>query len=133
MKILVVDDDRAVRTSIRLILSGKGFDVLEAQDGAAFMQQAKSAGISAVLVDLIMPDVDGFTIIAQVGRMLGPVPVIAMSGSFPRAGSCQPEEFRIARELGATAILRKPFRPAELLATINQALDRGADARGASV
>ena len=124
MRILVVDDDRAVRTSIRLILTGKGFDVLEALNGAAGLEQAKSADVAVVLVDLFMPDVDGPAVIAQLRGMLGPVPVIAMSGSFPRGKSDSPDDHALARELGATAVMHKPFRPAELIATIEQALGR---------
>ncbi len=124
MKILVVDDDRAVRTSIRLILTGKGFDVLEAANGRAGLEHAQFAGISLVLVDLFMPDVDGLTVIAQLRERLGSVPVIAMSGSFPRGNSDTPDEHKLARELGATAVMHKPFRPGELIATIEQALGR---------
>ncbi len=77
-----------------------------------------------MLVDLFMPDVDGPAVIAQLRGMLGPVPVIAMSGAFPRGNADTRDEHDLARELGATAVMHKPFRPGELIATIEQALAR---------
>jgi DNA-binding response OmpR family regulator len=125
MQILLVDDDHAVRTSIRLVLKANGFEVIKAENGAVGLEKAaKAKGISLVLVDLLMPDVNGFKLISELRSTLPSVPIIAMSGSIARVNAEVPDEFKAAIELGATTTIHKPFRPHELVSTIKKVLGR---------
>jgi DNA-binding response OmpR family regulator len=122
MRILIIDDDAAVRASIKIVLRSKGFDVVEAGDGEAGLEKAKDTSISLMMIDLFMPGLNGFKTMQALRQQLPSVPIIAMSGSVSRGETGTPEEFETASELGAHAVMHKPFRPEELLAVVNKAL-----------
>jgi two-component system KDP operon response regulator KdpE len=118
--ILIVDADHAISTALRVLLEYKGFEVRIAETGAAAL-----GALAALGADLIVVDVTGRELrddSAWVGllRAKAPaVPIIAVGHSVS-AGCGRPAEDALARAvaLGATAVLRKPFRPADLLDAI---------------
>ena len=115
---LVVDDDRRVRDLIRLTLEEGGFDVTTAADGAEAIAFAGSTRPGVLVLDLTLPQADGFAVAAAVRRIHGdgvPILVITADGS--------PAEK--ASRLGARGWLRKPFDVDELVALVDRALDRG--------
>jgi DNA-binding response OmpR family regulator len=121
-RILLIDDDTAVRTTVRVMLERSGFEVVEAGDGKA--AQRLLAGVDLVITDVLMPDMDGVDVMAMVRREGHSVPVIAMSGG----GKVDSKSYlEMARALGAFATIAKPFELEHLLTTVRAALaSRGA-------
>jgi CheY-like chemotaxis protein len=115
--ILIVEDQPPMRGAIADVLRSKDCDVVEVWNG----QQAMSAldehrqpgsTLCLVLLDLMMPGVDGFQVLRHLAGLGSYVPVVAMSA--------YPEGLIDARAAGACATLRKPFDVDELLATIQK-------------
>ena len=121
-RILLIDDDTAVRTTVRLLLERAGYQIVEAPDGKAAKQLV--AGVDLVITDLLMPDMDGVDVLAMLRKEGHRVPVIAMSGG----GKVDSKSYLdVARAMGAFATIAKPFELEDLLATVRDALaSRGA-------
>ena len=121
-RILVIDDDTAVRTTVRLLLERAGYEIVDAADGKAARRLLD--GVDLVITDLLMPDMDGVDVLAMLRREGHTVPVIAMSGG----GKVDSKSYlEVARALGAFATIAKPFDLEHLLATVRDALaSRGA-------
>jgi len=118
-RILVVDDDEAVRTSVRQALKRFGHMVTEAADGAAALRSLESEAVDLVITDIIMPEMEGIETIRILRRDRPDLPIIAMSGG----GRGRSEDYLgVARTFGAACVLRKPFSPDDLLAAIATAL-----------
>jgi two-component system cell cycle sensor histidine kinase/response regulator CckA len=117
-RILVVDDEKTVRTFTKLLLEQLGFEAVEAEDGLAAIEilRAQSARIAAVLLDLTMPRMDGLETLSAIRRVAPGVPVILTSGF----GTSRPED--VAGGLAPEAVLRKPYKPEQLLATLQGVL-----------
>jgi len=79
--ILIVDDHESFRRTARLLLEAEGYDVLgEAADGTAALARARELGPEVVLLDVHLPDIDGFDVAARLtGREDGPVVVLTSS------------------------------------------------------
>jgi CheY-like chemotaxis protein len=124
--ILVVDDDPALRRSIRTFLEGYGYAIREA-DGAREGQAAiREACPDLILTDIYMPDGDGFELIREIRNGDRPVPIVAMSGG-AHPGY---DQLEVAEKLGAVGIIDKPFRQSNLLEMVERALaGRGVPAR----
>jgi CheY-like chemotaxis protein len=86
-KVLVVDDDAAVRNSIVLILRASGYDVSVATDGFDALLQLKKSLPAIVISDLNMPEMSGFEFLSVVRRRFPEISVIAMSGAYPSGDS----------------------------------------------
>jgi CheY-like chemotaxis protein len=127
-RILIVDDDRDVRGLLRLILQIAGHQVLEAADGVEALCFLRSVGVDLVFCDLFMDGKDGLQTIREARRDFPGVPVVAMSGG---GLGGKVDLLGIARLLGATLTLRKPFARQEALDAVEQALPRGAPVGGA--
>ena len=116
-RILVVEDDAAIRRAIVSQLRGEGYDVIEAGDGREGLAAARADRPDLVLTDLAMPVMDGFELITTL-RKSSPTPVIVLS---VRGG----EADRVrALDLGADDFVGKPFSVAELLARVRAQLRR---------
>lgn len=78
--VLIVDDDAIIRELMRLVLTEEGFDVIEAPDGAAALELAGQAQPALILLDLLMPVMDGWQFIESYYRRTGPpAPIIALT------------------------------------------------------
>jgi two-component system, OmpR family, response regulator MprA len=116
-KILIVDDDPAVLNSLRRALSLEGFDVLLAADGETALALAASAAPALVVLDVMLPGIDGFTVCQQI-RARSDLPVLMLT-----ARDTVPD--RVAGlDRGADDYLVKPFAFDELLARIRALLRR---------
>jgi DNA-binding NtrC family response regulator len=116
-RILIVDDDTAVRTTVRHILERAGYDTVEAADGRAGSKLLD--GVDLVITDLLMPEVDGVDLLGAIRREGHTMPVIAMSGG----GRVDSKSYlEVARALGAYATIAKPFDLEQLLATVRDAI-----------
>ncbi|HET7705059.1 MAG TPA: response regulator transcription factor [Thermoanaerobaculia bacterium] len=116
-RILVVDDDPAIRRSIVAELRSVGYETIEAVDGRDALSAAARGKPDLVISDLAMPVMDGFALITAVRKSLAtPIIVLSVRGN---------EADRVrALDLGADDFVAKPFSTAELLARIRAQLRR---------
>ena len=117
-KILVIDDDQAIRGAIRRILERDGHQVSEAENGERGLALFRAEGPELVVTDLIMPEKEGIETILELRALSPDVKILAMSGSDPvgRLGD--------AEALGANASLAKPFSVDGLRAAVADLLGR---------
>jgi CheY-like chemotaxis protein len=121
--ILVIDDDPAVRMTIRLVLEREGHTVKLATDGLAGMKAIKAGGIDLLIVDIFMPGMDGIETIREVRQHQPDLPAIVISGtSLGGAGLQAPDFLAMAVKLGAVRSLQKPFKPRDIIAAVSQCL-----------
>src|SRR6188472_2626240 len=129
MRILVVDDERAVRESLRRALELEGYDVDLAEDGESALERLSGiAEADAVILDVLMPGIDGLEVCRRLRAGRNAVPVLMLTA---RAEV----DSRVAGlDAGADDYLPKPFALAELLARLRALLRRaGNDDGGAGV
>ena len=119
MKILVVDDERAVRDSLRRALELEGYDVDLAVDGGDALQRLEANGQpDAVILDVLMPGVDGLDVCRQLRRKGNGVPVLMLTAR------TEVEDRVAGLDAGADDYLPKPFALEELLARLRALLRR---------
>jgi CheY-like chemotaxis protein len=128
-RILIVDDDQAVRATITLLLHAAGHEVVAASDGRGGIAKCESEQFDLLIVDIFMPGMDGLETIQRICRQKPNLPIIVMSGLNFRSASPTPPDFlTMATKLGAARALRKPFRPSELHEAVHDCLNRSPDA-----
>jgi two-component system KDP operon response regulator KdpE len=113
--VLVVDDHPKVLRFIEIDLKLRGYEVLTATSGGEALELLKSRKPSIMLLDIIMPGVDGLEVLKQL-RTYSRLPVIAFSAS--------PGERDNAMRLGADDFMTKPFHPDDMVKRIEALLDR---------
>jgi CheY-like chemotaxis protein len=121
-RILVIDDQTSVRSAIRALLEYEGHTVVAAECGHNAVSAIEAFAFDVVLVDIIMPELDGLDTIKILRDSAPAVPIIAMSGYSFRGGSSDLDFFRMASDLGASCCLQKPFRPRQLIDAIESCL-----------
>ncbi len=128
-RILLVDDEEADALPVVAALSGAGYDVTVARDGWDGLAQARRLLPDLVLLDVKMPQMDGWTFMkfVRAHRDLAAIPVVFLTGSTSRA-----DQERGLR-LGAAAYLTKPMDPERLLEALAAVLDRRGTPRAADV
>ena len=134
-RILVVDDDTAVRAAIKLVLEQEGHEVVLASNGRAGVSAVEGNDFDIVICDIFMPGMDGIETIQAFHQFNPQMPVIAMSGFMFRDGQAPaPDYLSLSTKLGAAYSLRKPFRPHELLKAVRECTAnalRGTDRKAA--
>lgn len=116
-RILVVDDEERMVRFIRLNLEHDGFQVIEAFNGSQALEQLRTNLPDLVLLDVMMPDIDGFEVLRMI-RETNTIPVIMLTAKGD-------EEDRIrGLELGADDYITKPFSPRELVSRVRAVLRR---------
>jgi len=129
--VLVVDDDPAVRTTIRLVLERDGHKVSVAADGRAGLAALAGGGIDLLIVDLFMPGMDGLETLREVRRHHADLPVIVISGtSLAGPGTEAPDFLAMAIKLGAVRSVQKPFKPRDIIDSVQACLGNAATPRG---
>jgi CheY-like chemotaxis protein len=118
--VLLVDDELSIRTICRVNLEGDGLAVAEAADGSDALEQVKRKRPSLVLLDVMMPGVDGWRVAEELAadEETRDIPVVFLSA---RAAH---EDRLHAQELGAVGYVVKPFDPLELAGTVREVLGR---------
>src|ERR1700761_8421784 len=112
-RILIVDDDLHVGQAISVWLKAHGFRVSTADGGASGLAALDDATFDLMIVDVFMPQMQGFEAIRLFHERAPTVPLIAISGyAFSGIESAGSEFPRLATRLGATRCLRKPVKPA---------------------
>jgi len=117
-RILVIDDEVAVRKVIVRMLTSAGHEVSAAPDGAAGLRLWREAGADLVLTDLHMPEMNGLEVIRALRAAELTLPVVAMSGT----GAAREDLTQAVQQLGSVGILGKPFSWDELIGVIAAAL-----------
>jgi DNA-binding response OmpR family regulator len=122
-RILVVDDDENILNLERTILEQKGFDVIGAGGGQEALDLLAQQTFDLVLLDVMMPEVDGFTVCRKIKEdsRLKDVPVIFLTAK--GGGEALAEGF----ESGAVMYINKPFTANKLLTIVNTMLESGSN------
>ena len=116
-RILTVEDDERIRTAVRMALEEEGWDVEETASGEAALDSFNRTPADVVLIDIMLPGIDGFEVCRSI-RRLGDVPIVMVTA---RSDS---HDVVAGLEAGADDYLRKPFDPKELSARIRALLRR---------
>lgn len=119
--ILVVEDDAAIRRGLCDILKFSHYRVLEAADGQAGLEAAMAPDLDLILLDILMPKMDGLTVLRELRNQKVSTPVI-----FLTAKGLEEDRVRGLRT-GADDYMVKPFSPQELLARVEAVLRRSAE------
>lgn len=120
-RVLLVDDDEDVRHMTRVSLGFEGFDVTEAPDGTAGIEAVRAGKPDAVILDVMMPGLDGLEVLRQLREDpdLADLPIVLLTA---KAGINAEQE---GWDAGATAYLTKPFTGTALAGTLRRLLESG--------
>lgn len=119
-KILVVDDEERIRRLVRMYLERSGFIVEEAQDGKEALDMALRDGYSLIILDLMLPSMDGRDVCTQIRQQLE-TPIIMLTAAGEEMNRIQ------GFELGADDYVVKPFSPRELVMRVKALLKRSGE------
>jgi DNA-binding response OmpR family regulator len=117
-RVLVVEDDPSIALGLRINLEAEGFEVLSAEDGEAGLTMTRDQQPDLVILDVMLPKMNGFQVLQAIRREGLMVPIIVLS-----ARSAEMDKVT-GLELGAEDYVAKPFSLAELLARVRAALRR---------
>ena len=118
--IMVIDDDIQVRTFLRRLLEGEGYEVREAGNGTEGVKAFRQRPTDLVLCDIFMPEKDGLQTIRELHNEFGKVKIVAMSGGNHQLSQVVVLPF--AKKYGAVAALQKPLAPKTLLGAVREVL-----------
>src|SRR5512135_832618 len=127
-KILNIDDSPTVQRLIEMILSSQGYQVVLASDGEEGIAKAKSEKPALILVDFVMPKMNGFQVCKTLKEdpEFRDTPIILVTSKGDKVGS------KFVDTLGITEYFTKPFQPEELLAKIREVIDKRKAAEAAA-
>ncbi|HWL12057.1 MAG TPA: response regulator transcription factor [Ureibacillus sp.] len=118
-KLLVVDDDSHIRELIRIILSKEGLSIVEAADGKAALELLETEKIDLIILDIMMPNMDGWAFCQEVRTYYSDtLPILMLTAKGETAQKVK------GFDLGADDYLVKPFEVAELVARVKALLKR---------
>ncbi len=124
-RILIADDDPVLRDSLASVLELEGYSVDEAGNGRDAVSHANARRPDLALLDLKMPQLDGWTVFSQLDRITPPFPVIFITGLS--------DQYQKALQTGADALMEKPLNISILLRAIRQLITEGTSRRGQSM
>jgi len=124
-RLLLVEDDARLADMLCEYLGQAGFRLAHAASGAAALEKVADGGYDAIILDLMLPDMDGLDVCRQV-RARSDTPVLMLTGRG------EPVDRIVGLELGADDYLPKPFEPRELLARLRAILRRRVSGRNAA-
>ena len=125
IRILTVEDDERIRTAVKLALQDEGWTVAEAENGEQALATFAQAPADVVLIDIMLPDIDGFEVCRAI-RRTSDVPIVMVTARDDT------HDVVAGLEAGADDYLTKPFAPKELSARIRDLLRRARSADPAS-
>ncbi len=117
-RILIVEDERPMRLALEDVLAGEGYRVLSAVDGQSGLERAIAEKPDLVLLDVMMPKLDGYAVCAELRRLDNPVPILMLTAKGMVEDRVQ------GLDVGADDYLVKPFSTEELLARVRALLRR---------
>ena len=127
--VLVIDDSDSVRRTVRTMLESAGHDVVVAFDGVDGIMQFQEQSFDLVISDVVMPRKDGLQTVRELRQMTDEVPIIVMSGGLQLSNSGGGRRdiddlLCVAKDIGATRTISKPFSQGDLLAVVGECLGR---------
>src|SRR3990172_2738132 len=120
--ILVVEDEQTIREVVRRYLERDGFEVREAADGRVALDAVEDELPDLIVLDLMLPGVDGLTLTRQLRQRRSNIPIVTLTAKGDTMDRIH------GLELGADDYIVKPFSPQELVARIRAVLRRAGDA-----
>jgi two-component system response regulator (stage 0 sporulation protein F) len=118
-KVLIVDDEAAIRGLLRMAFEAQGFEVAEADNGAEALSLHDSFSPAAVVIDLIMPGMEGIETIRRLRSLNATLRIVALSGG----GSMGFTDYlKYAQQLGADLAMSKPVAIKELVRQVSRLL-----------
>ena len=119
-RVLVVDDDAPIRLLCRVNLEAEGMEVLEAADGADGLEKARAARPDVVLLDVMLPKLDGWHVAEALleDPDTGEIPIVFLTARAELRDQAH------GLEIGGVEYITKPFNPVELADVIRELLDR---------
>src|SRR5437773_6359375 len=117
-RILIIEDELPMRTALKDCLEAEGYRVLTAADGETGLKRALEEKPDLILLDIMMPRLDGFAVCAELRRLENPVPILMLTAKG------QVEDRVHGLDVGADDYLVKPFSTEELLARVRALLRR---------
>jgi DNA-binding response OmpR family regulator len=117
-RLLIIEDEAPMRTALTDLLAAEGYRVLSAVDGESGLQRALDEKPDLILLDIMLPKLDGFALCAELRRLSNPVPVLMLTAKG------QIEDRVAGLDAGADDYLIKPFSTDELLARVRALLRR---------
>lgn len=117
-RILIVEDDKDIRDGIEIYLKNQGYNVSKAADGVEGLEKIESEEIHLAIVDIMMPRMDGITMMMRVREKGYDFPVIMLSAKSEEVDKI------MGLNMGADDYVTKPFTTLELLARVNSHLRR---------
>lgn len=119
-RILVTDDDTALRDTLVKLLRLRGYEVDEARDGLEGAKMLASQRYDLLITDIVMPNQEGLESIIKAHKLYPQMKIIAMSG----AGKTSTEVYlRVAKNVGADHTFQKPWSPKDMLAKVDELLN----------
>ena len=127
-KILIVDDDPDMRLAIASVLNSRSYEVIEACDGREALRKLKEEKPDLLLLDLLMPEMDGFDVIKELRinqeKEYPDIPVLVIS-SVREEASQRRYELELGRKLDIDDYIEKPIEPFILLGRVEKLLSKG--------
>jgi len=122
MKILIAEDSATIRRLVAARLAADGYDVVEAADGEEALNLARSNQPDLLILDKVMPKLDGFEVVRALREdpATKAVPIVMLTGSTDE------DDVLGGLGLGVDEYMPKPFSPRELSARVRRTLDRAA-------
>ena len=115
--ILICDDDQDIVSALRIYLTSEGYRTVEAYDGQQALDAVRAGGIDLILMDVMMPKLDGIRATAQL-REEGNIPIILLTAK------SEDSDKVLGLNIGADDYITKPFNPIEVLARVKSQLRR---------
>ena len=128
VKVLIVDDDPDMRLAIASVLKSRSYQVIEASDGFEALRKLKEEKPDIMLLDLLMPGMDGFAVVRELENPHNDnypdVPVLVIS-SVREEASQRRYELELGRKLAVDDYIEKPIEPFVLLQRVEKLLSKG--------
>jgi len=127
-KILIVDDDPDVRLAIASVLKSRSYEIIEARDGREALRRVKEEKPDLMLLDLLMPEMDGFNVVKELRisqeKEYPDISVLVIS-SVREEASHRRYELELGRKLDVDDYIEKPIEPFILLERVEKLLSKG--------
>ncbi|MER3396011.1 MAG: hypothetical protein C4318_00885 [Acidimicrobiia bacterium] len=117
-RVLIVDDEPDILLMLRVNFETEGYDTLLASDGATALRRIQEDNPDVVLLDIMMPILDGWAVLQECAKLADAPRIIVLSA---KAGS---DDIARAQKLGAAEYVTKPFDPDQLIRIVNDVLER---------
>ena len=117
-KLLVVDDDAHIRELVKIFLQNEGLEVIEAVDGVDALSKLASEKVDMVVMDIMMPNMDGWTLCEEIRSFNTDLPILMLTAKGETSQKVR------GFHLGTDDYLVKPFEPAELIVRVKSILKR---------